>query len=435
MNSNDRAIVGLVVLGHAAVHTYELSIPVLVTVWLTEFGTTEAVIGGVVTAGYALFGLGAVPGGVLADRLGSRTLIAACLAGMGGSFALLGLTPTAPTLGLVVIALSLVLWGAAASVYHPSGLSLISTGVEERGTAFAYHGMAGNVGIAFGPLATLVLLEVLPWRVVTLLLAAPAAIGVALALRIDVDETAAVDESDAEALGSDAGAADGEPSADADARPDGGSKTDTVDSLPAFRRGTRELFAGPFVAIFAIVILSGLFYRGFLTFLPDILGGFEVFETVRIAGTAFAPDRYVYVGILTVGVAGQYAGGKLTDRARPEVGIAIAMTALAALAIAFLPASNAGIVAFLAVCALLGFFLFFVQPQYQAAVADATPAGRRGLSYGYTYLGVFGVGALGGGVAGAILTWGSPGALFAVLAAIAGTAAVVATLALRARSG
>ncbi|MFC6730647.1 MFS transporter, partial [Natronoarchaeum mannanilyticum] len=95
MNSNDRAIVGLVVLGHAAVHTYELSIPVLVTVWLVEFGTTEAVIGGVVTAGYALFGLGAVPGGVLADRLGSRRLIAGCLAGMGGSFALLGLTPTA----------------------------------------------------------------------------------------------------------------------------------------------------------------------------------------------------------------------------------------------------------------------------------------------------------------------------------------------------
>lgn len=420
MNSNDRAIVGLVVLGHAAVHTYELSIPVLVTVWLVEFGTTEAVIGGVVTAGYALFGLGAVPGGVLADRLGSRRLIAGCLAGMGGSFALLGLTPTAPTLGLVVIALALVLWGAAASVYHPSGLSLISTGVEERGSAFAYHGMAGNVGIAFGPLATLLLLEVLPWRVVTLLLAAPAAIGVALALRIDVDETAAVDD---------------ERDAGAEASPDGGSKADAVDGLPAFRRGTRELFVGPFVAIFAIVILSGLFYRGFLTFLPDILSGFAVFEPVSLAGTSFAPDRYVYVGILTVGVAGQYAGGKLTDRTRPEIGIAGAMTGLAALAIAFLPAAEAGIAAFLVVAALLGFFLFLVQPQYQAAVADATPAGQRGLSYGYTYLGVFGVGALGGGVAGAILTWGSAGVLFAVLAAFAGTAAIIAALALRARSG
>jgi len=423
VNSNDRAIVGLVVLGHAAVHTYELSIPVLVTVWLAEFGTTEAVIGGVVTAGYALFGLGAVPGGVLADRFGSRRLIAGCLAGMGGAFALLGLTPTAPTLGLVVVGIALVLWGVAASVYHPSGLSLISTGVEERGTAFAYHGMAGNVGIAFGPLATLLLLEVLPWRVVTALLAAPAAVGVALALRIDVDETAAVD------------AAASGPDSDAEASPDGGSKADAVDGLPAFRRGTRELFVGPFVAIFAIVILSGLFYRGILTFLPDILSGFAVFEPVRLAGTAFEPDRYVYVGILTVGVAGQYAGGKLTDRTRPEIGIAGAMTALAALAVAFLPASRAGIASFLTVCVLLGFFLFFVQPQYQAAVADATPAGQRGLSYGYTYLGVFGVGALGGGVAGAILTWGSAGLLFAALAATAGTAAIVATLALRARSG
>ncbi|MFC6730869.1 MFS transporter, partial [Natronoarchaeum mannanilyticum] len=224
--------------------------------------------------------------------------------------------------------------------------------------------------------------------------------GVALALRIDVDETAAVDDEPD---------ADAEPNADAEARPDGGSKADAVDSLPAFRRGTRELFVGPFVAIFAIVILSGLFYRGFLTFLPDILSGFAVFEPVGLAGTSFAPDRYVYVGILTVGVAGQYVGGKLTDRTRPEIGIAGGMTALAALAVAFLPASEAGIAAFLLVAALLGFFLFFVQPQYQAAVADATPAGQRGLSYGYTYLGVFGVGALGGVVAGEFLTWGSAG--------------------------
>ncbi|WP_097008304.1 MFS transporter [Natronoarchaeum philippinense] len=422
MNRNDRAIVGLVMLGHATVHTYELSIPVLVTVWLTEFGTTEAAIGAVVTVGYALFGLGAVPAGVLADRLGSHRLIVACLVGMGAAFALLGLTPSSPTLGLAVVGLALVLWGAAASIYHPSGLSLISTGVDERGTAFAYHGMAGNVGIAFGPLATLLLLEVLPWRTVTLLLAVPAAVGVALALRVDVDETAAAEMGDGTASRSDG---------DAESRSDGGTaKTDAVDSVPEFVRGTRALFAGPFVAIFAIVILSGLFYRGFLTFLPDILGGFAAFEPIEVAGTRFAPDRYVYVAILTVGIAGQYVGGKVTDRAPPAVGIAVAMTSMAVLAVAFLPAANAGLAAFLVVGALLGFFLFFVQPQYQAAVAEATPSGRRGLSYGFTYLGVFGVGALGGGIAGAILTWGSSWLLFAALAGVAVTAALVAVVAL-----
>jgi MFS family permease len=74
--------------------------------------------------------------------------------------------------------------------------------------------------------------------------------------------------------------------------------------------------------------------------------------------------------------------------------------------------------------ALVGFFLFVVQPFYQATVAEYTPAGTRGLSYGYTYLGVFGVGALGGAVAGGVLTYANDTALFAVLAAFGAAASL-----------
>jgi hypothetical protein len=41
------------------------------------------------------------------------------------------------------------------------------------------------------------------------------------------------------------------------------------------------------------------------------------------------------------------------------------------------------------------------------------------LSYGFTYLGVFGVGALGGTVAGVILTYATPTVLFVTLAGFA----------------
>jgi len=82
----------------------------------------------------------------------------------------------------------------------------------------------------------------------------------------------------------------------------------------------------------------------------------------------------------------------------------------------FLPAANAGLAPLLVVGAVLGCALFLVQPFYQATVAEYSPAGTRGLSYGFTYLGVFGVGALGGTVAGAILTYATPTALFATLA-------------------
>ena len=56
MNANDRSIVTLVMAGHGLVHTYELSIPIFMTVWLTELGLAEATLGGIVGAGYFLFG-------------------------------------------------------------------------------------------------------------------------------------------------------------------------------------------------------------------------------------------------------------------------------------------------------------------------------------------------------------------------------------------
>ena len=165
VTANDRSIIRLVMVGHALVHTYELSIPIFMTVWLSAFGVAEATLGGVVGAGYVLFGVGALPGGLLADRFGARTLITACLAGMGLSFVGLGLAS-----GLWTVGTALLLWGTAASVYHPAALSLISTGVQQRGRGLAWHGIAGNVGIAGGPLVTALLLLVVDWQTVAFLL-------------------------------------------------------------------------------------------------------------------------------------------------------------------------------------------------------------------------------------------------------------------------
>ena len=401
MNKNDRSIVGVAMLAHAMVHTYELSIPILVTVWLDVFQVTEATIGLVVSVGYALFGLGALPGGILADTYGSRPLIIACLVGMGASFLLLSV---APSVGFIAVAL--VVWGAAASVYHPSGLSLISKGVTQRGTAFAYHGMAGNLGIALGPLATALLLLAFDWRQVTALLAVPAGVAVVLSLTVEFDETATVEATDG-------GTAD--------------SKADTVSSLSELVSESKRLFTAGFAAVFAIVMLSGLYYRGTLTFLPDLLAALPMFDPVALGSQTLEPSRYLYAGLLMVGIAGQYAGGKLTDKMETERGLAAGFAGLAVVAILFVPASNAGLVALLGISAVLGFALFFVQPFYQATVAEYTPAGLRGLSYGYTYLGVFGVGALGAAMAGFVLTYASSTELFLVLAVLALTAAVLAT--------
>jgi MFS family permease len=183
-------------------------------------------------------------------------------------------------------------------------------------------------------------------------------------------------------------------------------------------------------------MVSGLYYRGILTFLPNVLEPYPAFEPIPLtallpatvtdalgipadSARSLNPEQYFYSGLLIVGVLGQYLGGKLIDRVRVEYGLAAGFGLLVVLALVFLPAATAGIGPLLLVGAVLGAALFFVQPFYQATVAEYSPPGTRGLSYGFTYLGVFGVGALGGTIAGVILTYATPAVLFATLAGFA----------------
>ena len=389
MNSNDRAIISLTSLGHGMVHTYELSIPILMTLWLVEFDVSTAVLGSVVALGYGLYGMGALPAGVLADRWGSRRLIVACLAGMGLSFVVLSLAS-----GLWSITAALVLWGLAASIYHPAGLTLISRGVVKRGHGLALHGMAGNAGIALGPLCTALLLVVVDWRVVAALLALPALGATLYAARASFDETAADAVFDESA---------------------GESEDPPPQSLAQLWSTSRLLFASGFAVVFFVVMFSGLYYRGILTFLPDLL---ERFVQIDI-GLQVESGRYVYAALLMVGMAGQFLGGWLTDHVPTERALTGGFLVLAAIGVVFWPMALAGTGSLLFISALLGVALFVVQPLYQATVAEYTPSEARGLSYGFTYLGVFGIGALGAAVAGTVLNYYAPAVLFGVLAVFA----------------
>ena len=394
--SEDRRIIGVTTVSHATVHTYELSIPILMLEWLAEFEVTLATLGIIVGAGYALFGLGALPAGVLADKIGSRPLIVGCLIGMSGGFLAMSALP-----GLLGVTVGLLLWGAAASVYHPAGLSLISRGVEKRGRALGYHGAAGNVGIGFGPFLTAVLLIFVDWRFAAALLAIPALGAAAVTLRLGFEEPAVAD---------------------------GGGRRGGKGDTGGFLRESRALFASTFAVAFVVAVSSGLYYRGVLTFLPDILS-----DTVAFAPGAaldFEASRYVYSALLAVGVAGQYTGGRLAESST-ERRMALGYGTLGVIALAFVFVLGTP-VALVAVSLTLGFFLFVVQPLYQNTIARHTPEEARGVSYGYTYLGVFGIGALGAALAGAVLEFSTPSVLFAVLALIAtagaGAAAYLAFL-------
>ncbi|SDJ84218.1 Sugar phosphate permease [Halovenus aranensis] len=391
LTANDRAIAGFTMTGHALVHWFETSIPIFLVVWLAEFDVAVGLFGVIVALGYAPFGLGALPGGVLADRYGTKRLIVLCLAGMSVAFLLLSLANS-----IYAIGGGLVLWGVAASVYHPAGLSLISTGVSDRGTVFAYHGIAGNIGIALGPFVAATLLIFYDWELVATGLAVPGLLAAAYGLSADFDPVAAADELDEET-------------------------EETPSSLTDILANSRALFASAFAVVFLIVSFEGLFYRGMLTYLPEILQDLPALVNFDPGPglEGIEPGDYIYVGLLVVGMGGQYVGGKATDRVSPERGIVGIFGVLAALALLFVPVSELGLGPLVVLCCILGFFLFAIQPFYQEAVAVYTPPEGRGLSYGYTYLGEFGFGSASIAVGGFLLGSFELAVFFTALSAFA----------------
>ena len=429
MDPAERRIVAFTAGSHGLVHTYELSIPILLTVWIAEFSTTAAALGLVSTVGYGLFGVGALPGGIVVDRFGSKPVILACLAGMAGSFLLVSVAPN-----LLALALAVGVWGVTASVYHPAGLSLLSKSVDQRGTALGYHGIGGNLGIALGPLATALLLLAFDWRIVAAALTLPAVVVAAYGVTVDVD-AALPDPAAADGGGRDGGGSrdeSGSRDVDGERGTAGSGGAKGAVSLSTIADDTRVLLAGGFLIVFTFVTFSGLYYRTFLTFLPDLLGDVlgglidvQLIDPESPYAEEFDVARYLYVAILTVGVFGQYLGGRIADRMPPERGLIVLMSILAALALLFVPASG-GTATFLAVSLALGVALFTVQPLSQATVAAYSPSEARGISFGYTYLGIFGVGSLGAALAGTVLTRAGPRELFLVLAGIAALGALSA---------
>ncbi len=386
MNKVDRSILNFVVMAHATVHIFELSIPIFVVVWLLEFNTTPAIIGLTVTVGYGLFGLGSLPSGILADHVSSKKLILLCLFGMAASFYMLSISSS-----LITIALALFLWGSAASIYHPTGLSLISRKAESIGTVYAYHGIAGNIGTAFGPIATILLLSSFDWRHVAAILATFSLFVAILSSQLKIEDTF---------------------SGPLDLK-----NLVSSDTIQQTSHNIKSLLAGVFLLIFVLVVSYGFYYRSILTFLPVVLSLLQV-DPISLIGFSFASSDYFYAGILIVGALGQYVAGKISDHFKPEFPLLIGYSALALLALLFLPAVQSGVIIFALLGVALGFFLFYIQPLQATLIGLHTPEKTRGLSFGITFTGVYGIGAIGAAVAGVILTYFSPLVLFTTLAVV-----------------
>jgi FSR family fosmidomycin resistance protein-like MFS transporter len=120
----------------------------------TQVGFLKTLISG----GQSLFQL---PGGIIAERLGERRMLALGLATLSGAFLLLSPAWSFPTVATLCL-----LIGVGASLQHPLSSSIVSRAYEAQGrrTAMGTYNFAGDVGkVAFPALLSGMIL-VLSWR-------------------------------------------------------------------------------------------------------------------------------------------------------------------------------------------------------------------------------------------------------------------------------
>ena len=166
MTKYEKIIIGISGSSHSLVHALMLTFPSLIPIVQKEFNVGLDTLGFVVSISALLFGLGAIPAGWLDRYLGGKKLMIIYQLGASVSALMIVLTSS---FYMMVIGLSFI--GLFCSIYHPTGLTLVSQNINKVSKGMAVHGMFGSLGSAFGPLLAVSLATLISWRASYLVLA------------------------------------------------------------------------------------------------------------------------------------------------------------------------------------------------------------------------------------------------------------------------
>ena len=112
------------------------------------------------TGMFVLYGVGSLPTGWLAERIGRHRLMTIFGFGVGGALLLAGLVS-----GPWGLAAALGLAGLFNAIYHPIGTAMLVEAAGDRvGRAMGNNGVFGNLGVASAPVLTALLVTQLGWR-------------------------------------------------------------------------------------------------------------------------------------------------------------------------------------------------------------------------------------------------------------------------------
>ena len=341
----------LITTGHALTHWYPATFYLLLPLIGNELGLTYSQIGLIITCQYIAAAVANIPGGVVVDTVGRKGLLmAVSLFWVGFPYLLIGFTH-----GYLMLLACVALVGFGNSIWHPTAIPTLGQRYPDRkGLVLSLHGMGGNVGDAIAPIVVGAALAVFTWREVVVVNVLPGLV-VALLMFVFLGSMR---------LGSKKASAH------------------ESQSLARYWDGLRQLFRNR-----ALILLStGSTFRSMtqsalLTFLPVYLAHDMGYSPFVVGACLFA--------LQAAGFAAAPIAGHLSDRMgrRSIVMGSMATTAVVLLAMAF----SGGSALFVALVAVLGFFLYAIRPVIQAWLLEATPKNMGGSSIGI----LFGAQALG----------------------------------------
>ena len=356
MTSREKSILLAVSSCHALIHTYMLVFPTIYRSLGTSLELEFAGVGFVGMASYLAFGFGSLPAGFLSDKLGARTVLVICLAGTTLASVLAFMLRSA--FGSIA---SLVLLGLFASMYHPSGLSLLSTSIKDVGKALGIHGMAGTAGVAVAPVIAGAITARWGWTYSYLVLGGVGAVILAVllaGLRFHV----------------------------------GSHEERRQDS---WRASVSSSITRDLILIYTIGAVYGLIYRGIMTFFPSYLS-----QRVAFIGDDIERLGVVSSGILVVSIIGPLVGGYLaSSRKSIERNLLLVFILLALLSVGFFFGHGIALILVAIPTVLL---IFGFQPLQNTLIAKSSHAARRGAVYGINYTVGFGIGAFASGIGGVV---------------------------------
>ena len=106
-----------------------------------------------------VYGLGALPTGLLERKYGATTLLLIYQIGT-----IISTFFIANSQSLTTLTIGLVFSGLFASIYHPAGLTLISHHSKNLSKGMAIHGIGGSLGLALGPMIGAGCTVLVSWR-------------------------------------------------------------------------------------------------------------------------------------------------------------------------------------------------------------------------------------------------------------------------------